>query len=76
MDWERHFFIATGSLLQEGSPYFGERWHWQVDEDNTKADLEKGKFGVPQPKAAEYYDSCCVKIDQHNRDWQDTMGIE
>ena len=31
------------------------------------------KFGVPQPKAAEYYYICCAKIDQCNRNWQDTM---
>ena len=76
MDWERHFCIVTGSSLQEGSPYVRDRWQQQVYEDNTKADLEKGKFGVPQPKAADYYYTCCAKIDQCNRNWRDTMEID
>ena len=75
MDRERRYFIATGSSLQEGTPYFRDRWR-QVDKDDTEADPEKVQVVVPQPKAAKCYYSCCSKIDQHNRDRQDTLGIE
>ena len=31
---------------------------------------------IPQPKAAEIYYNTCAKIDQHNRDRQDTLCLE
>lgn len=74
MDRERRYFIATGSSLAEGAPYFRDRWR-QVDEE-PNAPPTKVHLTISQPKAAEIYYASCGKIDQHNRDRQDTLGIE
>lgn len=72
MDRERRYFLATGSSLEEGAPYVRQRWR-QLENDEPPV---KVKLVVPQPKACEKYYTCCAKIDQHNRDRQDTLGIE
>jgi Transposase IS4 len=73
MDRDRRYFVASGSSLNEGSPYFRERWR-QIGLEN--ASPTKIKLTIPQPKAAETYYSVCSAIDKHNRDRQDTLMIE
>jgi hypothetical protein len=74
MDRDRRYFIASGGSLSEGKPYVRHRWR-QVD-DLPNASPERVELTVHQPKAAELYYSCCGKVDQHNRDRQDTLCIE
>jgi hypothetical protein len=74
LDRERRFFVASASSLTEGDPYSRRRWR-QVDK-TPNAKPEKTELEIPVPKAAEIYYSCCAKVDQHNRDRQDTLGIE
>ena len=74
VDRDRRYFISTASSMQEGDPYARERWRQVNNDDN--ADPEKVEIQVPIPKAAELYYQVCGKIDQHNRDRQDTLGIE
>jgi hypothetical protein len=74
MDRERRYFVATGSSMADGVPYTRKRWR-QVDKDEN-ASPESVVLVVPQPKACEVYYSVCNKIDTHNRDRQDTLGIE
>jgi Transposase IS4 len=74
MDQERRYFIASGSSLKEGTPYIRDQWRQVSLELN--ADPTKVQLTVPQPKAAEVYYAVCSKIDQHNRDRQDTLMIE
>ena len=74
MDRERRYFIATASSLSEGAPYIRERWR-QVNEA-PNAPPDRIQLTVSQPKAAEIYYNSCGKIDQHNRDRQDTLSIE
>jgi hypothetical protein len=73
MDRDRRYFIASGSSLQEGTPYIRDRWR-QVGDDNALP--ERVRLVVPQPKAAEVYYNCCARVDQHNRDRQSTLMIE
>jgi hypothetical protein len=75
VDRDRRYFVATGSSMQEGDAYFRQRWR-QVNREDENADPERVTIEVPIPKAAEVYYSVCGKIDQHNRDRQDTLGIE
>jgi hypothetical protein len=42
---------------------------------NLNHDAEH-EITIPQPKAAEIYYTCCSKVEMHNRDRQDTLGIE
>jgi hypothetical protein len=74
MDRARRYFIASGSSLAEGMPYIRDRWRQISNEIN--ADPTRAQLTVPQPKAAEVYYMVCSKIDQHNRDRQDTLMIE
>jgi Transposase IS4 len=74
MDRARRYFIASGSSLAEGMPYIRDRWRQVSNEIN--ADPTRVQLTVPQPKAAELYYMVCSKIDQHNRDRQDTLMIE
>lgn len=74
MDRERRYFIATGSSLDEGTPISRKRWR-QVDLSDN-ADPERLLLTIPQPKAAATYYNVCGRVDQHNRDRQDTLMIE
>jgi hypothetical protein len=74
VDRERRYFISSASSLQEGTPYVRQRWRQLVQDDIT--DPENVQLTVQQPKACEVYYSCCAKIDQHNRDRQDTLQLE
>jgi Transposase IS4 len=73
-DRERHYFIASGSSMAEGTPQTRDHWR-QVEKDKFSL-LVKQTISVPQPKATEIYYSTCGKIDQHNRDRQATLGLE
>jgi hypothetical protein len=75
VDRDRRYFVATAGSMQEGDPYFRQRWR-QVNKDDTNAAPEKVDIEVPIPKAAELYYKVCGKVDQHNRDRQHTLGIE
>jgi Transposase IS4 len=74
LDRERRYFIASGQSLSEGLPYFRERWR-QLDQEPDSPPT-RVQLTIAQPKAAETYYSACGKIDQHNRDRQDTLMIE
>jgi hypothetical protein len=74
MDRDRRYFICSGGSLAEGAPYVRHRWR-QVDQE-LNAEPERVELVVTQPKAAEIYYSVCGKVDQHNRDRQDTLCIE
>jgi Transposase IS4 len=74
MDRERRYFVASAGSLTAGDPYCRSRWR-QVNK-SPNAEPEKVTLQIPIPRAAELYYSCCGKIDQHNRDRQDTLGIE
>ncbi len=75
VDRDRRYFVATAGSMQEGDAYFRQRWR-QVNKQDANADPERVDIEVPIPKAAELYYKVCGKIDQHNRDRQDTLGIE
>jgi Transposase IS4 len=74
MDRDRRYFIATGSSLDEGTPVSRKRWR-QVNQERD-APPERMQLTIPQPKAAAAYYAMCGKVDQHNRDRQDTLEIE
>jgi hypothetical protein len=74
VDGDRRYFIATASSLAEGTPINRSRLR-QVVQDNV-TDPEHVDLVIPQPRACETYYSCCAKIDQHNRDRQDTLMLE
>jgi Transposase IS4 len=74
MDRERRYFIATASSLDEGTPINRKRWR-QVD-NTANANPERLDITIPQPKAAALYYAVCGRVDQHNRDRQDTLMIE
>ena len=75
LDRERRYFISSCSNVSEGREYTRKRWR-QVTDVNLNRDAEHVEFTIPQPKAAEIYYTCCSKIDYHNRDRQDALGIE
>ena len=64
MDWDRHYFVASGSLLDEGIPYWRECWRQVSQEPN--ASPEKVELFVPRPKVCQLYFETCLKIDQSN----------
>jgi hypothetical protein len=70
---DRRFFIASGSSLQDGTPYVRESCGQVGNEDTLP---EPVRLVITQPKAAEVYYSCRACIDQHNRDRQSTLMIE
>jgi hypothetical protein len=74
MDRDRRYFIASGSSLSDGTPIVRTRWR-QVGDD-PESDPTRVELTIAQPKAAEVYYSACSKIDQHNRDRQDTLMLE
>ena len=74
MDQERRYFIATGSSLANGTPYFRTRCgNFDV---TPNADAECVYLVIPQPKAAEVYYNSCAAINQHNRCRQDDLMLE
>jgi Transposase IS4 len=74
VDRERRYFIATAGSLNAGFPY--TRTRWRQLEDDRFAPPEQVTFHIAQPYAAELYYSACGKVDQHNRDRQDTLQLE
>jgi hypothetical protein len=74
MDRERRYVISTGFSLDEANPITRRRWV-QVEQGNNQPP-ECVDLVIPQPRASETYYSVCGKIDQHNRDHQDTLQIE
>jgi hypothetical protein len=74
MDRERRYFIASAGSMSEGEPFVRQRWR-QVDQ-TANASPDQIQLIVPQPKAVEIYYKVCGKVDQHNRDRQDTLGLE
>jgi hypothetical protein len=74
MDRDRRYFIALGSSLFDGTPLTRTRWR-QIGDD-PEADPSRFELTIAQPKVAEVYYSACAKIDQHNRDCQDTLMLE
>ncbi len=74
MDHDRRYSIASGSSLSDGTPIVRTRWR-QIGDD-PEADPTRVELTIAQPRAAEVYYSACTKIDQHNRDRQDTLMLE
>ena len=74
MDRERRYFVATASSLEEGSPAKRNRWR-QIDRSEN-ALPDNVELTVPQPRAVQEYYGVCGKVDQHNRDRQDTLQLE
>ena len=75
MDRERRYFISSCSSTLLGREYWRKRWR-QTTDLHLNLDAEHVEFSIQQPKVAEIYYTCCSKIDMHNRDRQDTLGIE
>jgi Transposase IS4 len=75
VDRERRYFIGTTGSMALGTPYIRERWR-QTTDLALNQDAERVCFEIPQPKIAELYYKTCGKVDQHNRDRQDTLGLE
>ena len=74
LDQERRNFIATGSSLANGTPYYRTRRR-QVDV-TPNANAERVNLVIPKPKAAQVYYNSCAAIDQHNRCRQDDLMLE
>jgi Transposase IS4 len=74
LDRERRYFISSAYSLQEGAPFVRNRWR-QVEQDRFTPP-ENQELTIPQPQCCELYYSCCARVDQHNRDRQDTLQIE
>jgi hypothetical protein len=74
MDQDWRYFIASGSLLSNGTPTVWQQW-WQIGDD-LKADPMRVELSIPQPKATETHFTACSKINQHNRHFQDTLMLE
>ena len=74
MDRERHYFIASASLLDSGILYSHNRW-CQVSLE-LDALPENVELTILQPKAMEVYYWTCSVIDQHNRHCQDNLKTE
>jgi Transposase IS4 len=74
VDRERRYFIATAGSLAPGADCV--RYRWRQEDKTPDAEPVRKAVAVPQPRAAEMYYSCCAKIDQHNRDRQDTLMLE
>ena len=75
IDRDRRYFIASCSSLTEGQPYIRERWR-QVGREDPNADPEKVELHIPQPKIAKKFYSTAARVDQHNRDRQDTQKMK
>jgi hypothetical protein len=75
MDRERRYFVSSCSNVSPGQPYTRKRWR-QLTDVLQNQNAEHVEIEIPQPKVAEIYYTCCAKIDQHNRDRQDTLGME
>jgi hypothetical protein len=74
MDRDRRYFIASGSSLSDATLILRKRWR-QIGDD-PEVDPARVELTITQPKAVEVYYSACTKIDQHNRDQQDTLTLE
>jgi Transposase IS4 len=74
VDRERRYFIATAGSLAPGTDCV--RYRWRQQDKTPDAEPNRISYTIPQPRAAEIYYSCCEKIDQHNRDRQDTLMLE
>ena len=74
VDRDRRYFIASTSSANEGTPIVRKRLRQLVNDRTTEP--ERVEVTIPQPQVCETYYSCCGKIDQHNRDRQDTLGLE
>jgi hypothetical protein len=74
VDRERRYFIATTGSVGEGQGIIRQRMRQVVDDGITPPTMVT--INIRQPIAAEEYYKCCGKIDQHNRDRQDTLQFE
>jgi hypothetical protein len=72
---DRRYFIATAKSLATGAAISRYRWRQVLHIDSNKEPERQG-IEIPQPEAAEVYYSCCARVDQHNRDRCDTLGLE
>jgi hypothetical protein len=60
--------------MSEGEPFVRQQWR-QVDKTEN-ASPEQVQLVVPQPKSVEIFYKVFGKVDQHNHDQQDTLGLE
>lgn len=74
IDREQRYFISNAYGLTPGSLYI--RKQWRREDQAPNAPTTQVTPEVPQPKVAEVYYDSCGKIDQHNCDRQDTLGVE
>lgn len=74
VDRDRRYFISTVDNLSDGEEY--TRFRWRQQNPDPQGPPVRVELVVPQPKAAETYYKTSGAIDHHNRDRQDTLGIE